>query len=335
MSKVKVHTIILKPILTKEQIKKKEGYYFPETHYTKHNKIVTKNTDVYGIESDGTKKLLFKFRKNVIPEQICIDAYNALETHAKHKNSNRGAAAGKLSLGKLPKHVGTITKTDKFRVFYKTKHGSISKDNVSNIAQSNIAGYYDRPDRNEYTRNNKTKTKKKSKIMNNHKKIPMCRTTQFTKKNVDKWKKTIPLIKEADRLFKKLVPDRYKIQLERAQQTPKFQIDNTAYSTITLNYNWRTASHCDSGDLDEGFGNLIVLEKSKSNYNSKLKDTNTNGYTGGYLGFPRWGICVDVRQGDFLAMDVHEYHSNTPIIGDGRLSVVCYLRKKMINCKRI
>ena len=171
--------------------------------------------------------------------------------------------------------------------------------------------------------------------MNNHKKIPMCRTTQFTKKNVDKWKKTIPLIKEADRLFKKLVPDRYKIQLERAQQTPKFQIDNTAYSTITLNYNWRTASHCDSGDLDEGFGNLIVLEKSKSNYNSKLKDTNTNGYTGGYLGFPRWGICVDVRQGDFLAMDVHEYHSNTPIIGDGRLSVVCYLRKKMINCKRI
>jgi hypothetical protein len=327
MSRNKIQTIILKPILTKEQIKKKEGHYFPETHYTKHNKIVNKNTDVYGIESDGTKKLLFKFRKNVIPEQICLDAYNALETHAKHKNSNRGAAAGKLSLGKLPKHVGTITKKDKFRVFYKTKHGSVSKDNVSNIAQSNIAGYYDRPDRNAYNINayNKT-TKKKSKPMHNHTLIPMCRTTQFTKKNVDKWKKTVPLIKEADTLFKKLVPDRYKIQLERAQKTPKFQIDTTAYSTITLNYNWRTASHCDNGDLDEGFGNLIVLEKSKS------KNTDAKNYTGGYLGFPRWGICVDVRQGDFLAMDVHEYHSNTPIIGDGRLSVVCYLRKKMINC---
>ena len=155
----------------------------------------------------------------------------------------------------------------------------------------------------------------------------MCRTTQFTKKYVAKWNKTIPLIKEADKLFKQLVPDRHKIQLEIANKTPEFQIDGTAYSTITLNYNWRTATHCDSGDLDEGCGNLIVLEKSKSNCKDSCKD-----FTGGYLGFPRWGICVDVRQGDFLAMDVHEFHSNTPIIGDGRLSVVCYLRKKMINC---
>jgi len=323
MSKIKLHTIILKPILTKEEIKNKEGHYFSEDHYTKHNKIVNTNTDVYGIDLDGTKKLLFKFRKNVIPDKICRDAYNALEKHAKHKNSNRGAAAGKLSLKKLPKHVGQVMKADKFRVFYKTKDGKISKDNISNIAQSNIAGYYDRPDRNAY--NTKTSDTKSPHT------IPMCRTTQFTKKNVAKWQNTIPLIKAADKLFKQLVPDRYRIQLERAIQTPTFQIDKTAYSTITVNYNWRTASHCDNGDLDEGFGNLIVLEKSKST-NTTPKDT-TEGYTGGYLGFPRWGICVDVRQGDFLAMDVHEYHSNTPIIGDGRLSIVCYLRKKMINCK--
>jgi len=223
-------------------------------------------------------------------------------------------------------------KADKFRVFYKTKDGKISKDNVSNIAQSNIAGYYDRPDRNAY--NNKSSDTKSSDTKSSDTKsphtIPMCRTTQFTKKNVAKWQNTIPLIKAADKLFKQLVPDRYKIQLERAKQTPKFQIDNTAYSTITVNYNWRTATHCDNGDLDEGFGNLIVLEKSKST--DTTLDT-SEGYTGGYLGFPRWGICVDVRQGDFLAMDVHEYHSNTPITGDGRLSVVCYLRKKMINCK--
>jgi len=321
MSKVKV--IILKPILTKEEIKKKEGHYFPESHYTKHNKVIKTNTDVYGIDEDGTKKCLLKFRKNVIPEQICIDAYHSLEKHAKHKNSNRGAAAGKLSLSKLPKHVGKITKTERFRVFYKTKSGSISKDNVGNIAQSNIAGYYDRPDRNNY--NTKTKTNLK---------VPMCRTTQFTKKNIAKWNKTIPLIKEADKLFKQLVPDRHKIQLDIANKTPEFQIDGTAYSTITINYNWRTATHCDSGDLDEGFGNLIVLEKSKSTHPEHKEPGNSknNSFKGGYLGFPRWGICVDVRQGDFLAMDVHEFHSNTPIIGDGRLSVVCYLRKKMINC---
>ena len=350
----KTITLILKPIVTNEDIKKKEGHYFNEDYYTKHNKIVNSNTDVYGIEPNGTRKLLFKFRKNVIPEDICSHAYHALEKHAKHKNSNRGAAAGQLSLKKLPNHVGQVIKADKFRVFYKTKDGKVSRDNVSNIAQSNIAGYYDRPDRNMYTHTHTnththakyTKTKK-HKSNSKIKSVPMCRTTQFTKKNVEKWKNTIPLIKAADTLFKTLVPDRYKIQLKRAKQTPDYQIDNTAYSTITVNYNWRTAAHCDNGDLDEGFGNLIVLEKSKAqSYGKKYKhkkdihetkrnhttNTNTKPYTGGYLGFPKWGICVDVRQGDFLAMDVHEYHCNTPIVGDGRLSVVCYLRKKMIQC---
>ena len=321
MSKDNIKIITLKPILSKDVINTKEGQYFSENHYTEHNPVIKSNTDVYGIEEDGTKKLLFKFRKNVIPDKICINAYNALEKHAKHKNSNRGAAAGKLKLSKLPNHVGKITKTDNFRVFYKTKSGKVSRDNISNVSQSNIAGYYDRPDRNNYN----TKTKKTP--------VPMCRTTQFTKKNIEKWNSTIPLIKEADKLFKKLVPDRYKIQLDRANKTPQFQIANTAYSTITINYNWRTAAHCDNGDLDEGFGNLIVLEKSKSkSKNLENSNENSGGYSGGYLGFPRWGICVDVRQGDFLAMDVHEFHSNTPIIGDGRLSVVCYLRKKMINC---
>ena len=335
--KQKLNIITLKPILTQDEINAKEGHYFPETYYTKYNPIIKLDTDVYGIETDGTKKLLLKFRKNVIPEQICIDAYNALEKHAKHKNSNRGAAAGKLSVSKLPKHIGKIIKTDSFRVFYKTKTGKISKDNIGNISQSNIAGYYDRPDRNKYnTKYNTKKTKKSNKKNNtksnkknkntNNSKVPMCRTTQFTKKNIDKWNNTIPLIKEADKLFKQLVPDRYKIQLARAKLTPDFQIANTVYSTITVNYNWRTAAHCDNGDLDEGFGNLIVLEKAKSNH------PECKGYTGGYLGFPKWGICVDVRQGDFLAMDVHEFHSNTSIVGDGRLSVVCYLRKKMINC---
>ena len=332
MSRNKIITLHLKPILTNQEIKKKEGHYFNEAFYTKHNKIVTTNMDVYGIQPDGSQKLLFKFRKNVIPEHICSDAYYALEKHAKHKNSNRGAAAGKLSLKKLPKHVGQVMKADKFRVFYKTKNGKVSRDNVSNIAQSNIAGYYDRPDRNMYTHTHNTYTKTKKKQTKKTRSIPMCRTTQFTKKNVEKWKNTIPLIKAADNLFKKLVPDRYKIQLHRAKQTPDYQIDHTAYSTITVNYNWRTAAHCDNGDLEEGFGNLIVLEKSKAKDTHDSNSNITKSYTGGYLGFPKWGICVDVRQGDFLAMDVHEYHCNTPIIGDGRLSVVCYLRKKMIQC---
>jgi hypothetical protein len=42
---------------------------------------------------------------------------------------------------------------------------------------------------------------------------------------------------------------------------------------------------------------------------------------------------VDVRTGDVLYMDVHEAHGNLPIIlldkDAKRLSIVCYLRKKI------
>ena len=338
----KVRVIEVTPVLTDEELEKKEGEYFPESHYN-YKEIIKSDCDVYSIIDNGVtkeRKLLLKFRKNVIPDDICTKAYLALEKHAQRKNRNRGAAAGKLNLTKLPKYVGKITQKGSFRVFYKSKNGKKTKDNIGNMAMSNIAGYYDKPDRNVYMNNHKSKntkntmkTKKTKKTKKTGKRgfdihgHPLCRTTQFTKDEVEKWENTIPLIKEANKQFKLLVPDRHKIQLQRAQLTPKYQIKDTAYSTITINYDWQTACHKDRGDLETGFGNLIVLEKSKSIPGS-CKD-----YEGSYLGFPGFGIAVDVRQGDFLAMDVHSWHCNTPIVGGGRLSVVCYLRKNMINCR--
>jgi hypothetical protein len=331
-----VKTLVLHPILTDKEIEKKEGSYFPESHY-KH--MITSDCDVYGYNDNGNnnKQLLIKFRKGVIPQTICKNAFIALEKHAKHRNHNRGAAAGRLNLKRLPKYIGKITKRDNFRIFYKTRDGKKTRDNIGNMAMSNIAGYYDKPDRNEYQKMKLKHTRKASSITNSktHVKrgydalgVPMCRTTQFTKEEIDKWSDTIPLIIEADKHFKRLIPDRHAVQLQRANKTPQYQIEKTAYSTITLNYDWRTALHKDKGDLDEGFGNLIVLEKDKSGF------ADCPGYKGGFIGFPKWGVAVDVRQGDFLAMDVHQWHCNTPINGTGRLSVVCYLRKGMLKCAK-
>ena len=94
-------------------------------------------------------------------------------------------------------------------------------------------------------------------------------------------------------------------------------------------------------DIEGGFGNLVILEDPKH-------DRYT--WEGGYLGFPQYKVAVDIRNGDFLAMDVHQWHSNTPIkplieinsknnknnknkskLEPARLSVVSYLRKNMIN----
>jgi hypothetical protein len=352
--------IYVKPIITDEKLDKMEGDNIPESHY---KQIIDYDCDVYCI-TDPSKptdksKLLLKFRKNVIPQNICASAFWALEKHAQTKNHNRGAASGKLNIKKLPKYVGKITKKHSFRVFYKSKAGKIVRDNIGNMAMSNIAGYYDKPDRNNYTKFKMSgkNIKSKSHEHSTHTDklgVPMCRTTKFTSEHVDKWRETLPLIDKADHMFKLLVPERHKIQLAQANKTPNYQIGKTAYSTITVNYNWRTAMHKDAGDLKDGFGNLIVCELHKSIDNKPLKEkdneidndkrlvkvSNTCNYKGGYLGFPKWGIAVDVRQSDFLAMDVHEFHCNTPIIGEvkgskyGRLSIVCYLREKMIKCSK-
>jgi hypothetical protein len=177
---------------------------------------------------------------------------------------------------------------------------------IGNQVSSNIIGFYDKPDRNL------------------GKGAPPCRLTQFNKNNMKKFKKVTPFLQAINKQFKKLMPSQYRKQLQRANKT-KFVIPKTAFSTVTINHNWRTALHRDSGDFQDGFGNLVVCEKGK--------------YKGGFTGFPQFGVAFDVRQGDFLAMDVHQWHCNTSLQGKkdkfSRMSVVCYLREKMLRCHNL
>ena len=225
----------------------------------------------------------------------------------------------------MPAYIGKFLKPGKFRTGFISAHsGKTSKQATSNLSQSNIVGFFDVPDRN-----------KKGKGA-------PCRLTAFNRDHPDLWEKTIPFFERCDQIFKELIPERHEIQRRRAQSTPNFAISNTAFSTVTINYSWRTALHRDSGDLKEGFGNLVVIEDTD----------NKNKYKGCYLGFPQYGVAVDPRTGDFLAMDVHEWHCNTEfvpvsnqisgkqkdrdIINDwyfNRLSIVMYLREKMIRCQ--
>ena len=61
-------------------------------------------------------------------------------------------------------------------------------------------------------------------------------------------------------------------------------------------------------------------------------------YKGSHTGFPQYGVAVDCRQGDFLAMDVHQVHGNSPFEPQDetsqRISLVSYLREGIIKkCK--
>lgn len=228
---------------------------------------------------DEEGKLLLRFRKNVLPLHHVQQAYDAMIQYARLSTTTRGTASGSKD-----KHVG------------KNKH----------IA-SNVMGYFD-----WWT------------IRHRHmfktiglKEPPFkARVTRFTHYYPDKWERVIPLIHDIDRMYNKLVPRSYKLQRVKADET-SYVIPNTAFSTVTTNLNVRTAVHVDKGNLQESFGNLVVIEKGK--------------YEGGYTCYPEYGIGVDVRTGDFLAMDIHRPHGNTSIIkkkrDTERLSIVCYLRQ--------
>jgi hypothetical protein len=144
------------------------------------------------------------------------------------------------------------------------------------------------------------------------------RETRFTAERPKRFLRLIPCIKTVDRFYAQLVPESYALQVRKAEET-EFRIPDTAFSTVTVNVNYQTTIHRDRRDDPEGFGNLSVIQKGD--------------YTGGETCFPQYGLGVDVRHGDILYMDTHQWHGNFPIqlaAPDAvRMSIVCYFMPKI------
>ena len=322
-AKSSVKQVIVEPKLTEDQLKAREGTYFSEKDA---DTIYDTDVDIYVKDPDapGGKKLLAKLRKNVIPHDILKVAWKNFY-NAASASRNRGAAAGPIDLKSAYWKKRKPTEISGHSARY-MENGKKSKMRVNNNVFSSVLGYFE-----------------KTPFM----KLP-CRLTSYTQKYFEQYKAGTPYIEEIDQLFKKLVPDRYEPQYKQAHANPAFQIANTAFSSVTMNRNFRTGLHMDAGDMRKGFGNLSVIERGK--------------YHGGFTLFPRYKIGFDLRTGDFLAMDVHEWHCNTemretdedkafnkklPVVylnntdtgtqgidkPYSRLSFVCYLREKLIDCK--
>ena len=236
------------------------------------------DSDADVFTKDG--KLLFRFRKNKLPLADVLTFRDNVQQFARQTTTNRGSACGSLT-----KNVWENPKI-----------------------MSNIMGYMDT-----------LSPQQKYRAKLNGITIPLSvRPCRFNLYYPEKWKEMIPLIQAINNLYAKLVPDKYRLQKKKADET-HFRIGNTAFTSITTNLNFQTSIHCDKGDDEEGFGNLCVIENG--------------GYTGAETCLPQYGVGVNVRNGDVLFMDVHEWHGNLPRKQqrpDGnRLSIVCYLRKNV------
>lgn len=166
-----------------------------------------------------------------------------------------------------------------------------------------------------------------------------CRLTAWSGREVEQFSSLFPLFERIGDLFGKHVPDRFDAQMAFIRKThPDWVIPRTPFTTITVNNSYPTGVHTDKGDLDEGFSNLAVLRKGE--------------YRGGIFVFAEYRFGVDMKHGDLLLMDAHQWHGNTAMycgicderMGPGgttghddtcgaeRISVVSYFRTMMKEC---
>lgn len=183
-----------------------------------------------------------------------------------------------------------------------------------------------------------------------------CRLTAWTGKETAAFQELWPLFGAIGDAFAKEVPDRFQAQQAFVRRTPEdWVVPGTPFTTITINNSYPTGVHTDKGDLDEGFSNLTVLRRGS--------------YSGGIFTFPEYRVGVDMKDGDLLLMDAHQWHGNSEmycnICGDRigppndrhahdacgvdyaetlkegghvgplrpeRISIVCYYRTKMADC---
>ena len=283
--------IIIPKIIVEKKITDKEMLKLKGTFFTENGFIIYNSSiDIYNKDNE----ILILYRKKNIPIKLKELAINNLEYIVKQPSNNRGIASGEFNEIKYKEITGyNAKKISKFKGYRFKKNGDIGKYKISMPVYSGIIGFFN------YT-NPKTKTKE------------MRPTSSIkTEKNKKKFEKTFPFVEWVNNQYKKLIPTHYKEM--KNETSEKYTISNTIFSTITVNKNFQTATHKDKKDIGK-LGNLIVLFKGE--------------VKGGYILFPQYKIGIKVQDRDFLIMNVHEYHTNTSISGQGdRFSFVLYLLK--------
>ena len=361
--------LIVSKVLSDSDSGKLEGKWVTESQLK--FPVIDYNCDVYYKDEGGGEKLLLKFRKKCFTNTQIRTGWKSYKDLAK-PSRGRGASAGPIDMESVYWKKRNIVNTSKWSTGYLNPEGNKMKDELEKLSLEELQNkvnemeikYKEEDFNNKGTliqliikkNNGISKMKVNNQVASNpigfyessknFSDLP-CRLTHFTRTNYDKYKDGLSFIKHIDNMFKKLIPESHEKQLERANKKGHLKIPDTSFSTITINRNFRTAVHKDAGDFKEGFGNLTVIERGK--------------YHGGYTVFPQFGVGVDVRSGDFLAMDVHQWHSNTaiyetvedkeyndklekvyndnPDVGTvgldknyTRLTFVCYLRQKILDC---
>ena len=292
------------PLMKDEEFEKYIAEYMDKSQI----KYIINSNEGIASGIDEHDELLFLLLPNIFDEDD-FKIYDILDKVAESNlNTNRGASAGILdktleSWSKKDNHEkvkNEYEEATKYSLIRNNPNNPKIKYRISNPVNSNILGYYDKVDINS------------RKFVKNP---PKCRLTSFTNKNFKQYKEVIPYVEKISNTLKEYLPHKYKIHCEYIANKPK--IGDSVFTTLTINKNFQTAIHTDSGDLKSGIGVISCM----------------GNFKGGNFCFPNYGIQIELKPTDLLFCNVHKHHCNTPITGN-RISVVSYIREKMNSCDK-
>jgi len=286
-------TTIIEPQLTDDETAALKGYHLDDSAY---DRLIGLDESIEGYRPDGTRLLVVV--RGALPSSDCLRAAKALE-NLKAAPANRFTASGRDPKGRTLR-INKIVERNGKR--YRTRTDMIPSYVSRNlrIGDSAIIGYFDPAAR-----------------------YPFCRCARWNTDFPGRWADVLPLVRAVDRTFAQHVPERYAEQKLWAERTkPEWVIPGTVFTTITVNRNYRCATHTDIGDLKTGFSTLAVIRRGQ--------------YDGGHLILPKYKLAIALTTGDLLLFDPHEYHTTSPFHGlkkrFERLSLVFYYRTKMEKC---
>jgi hypothetical protein len=146
-----------------------------------------------------------------------------------------------------------------------------------------------------------------------------CAPTAWTTGNADDvLLGCMEFIRKVDEVYRATMGEEYAAQMEVIQRVPQnWRMYDTAFTTLYVLKNAPTAVHKDTADATGTFGCMVSL----------------GDFEGNELVFPKFRIGCDYRPGDVILADVHEFHSNLPLLPNSeRVSCVFFVREGMDAC---
>lgn len=145
-----------------------------------------------------------------------------------------------------------------------------------------------------------------------------CAPTAWTTGNSNVLLGCMEFIRKVDEVYRTTMDKEYAGQMKVVNKVPQnWRMYDTAFTTLYVLKNAPTAVHKDTADATGTFGCMASLGE----------------FEGNELVFPQYRIGVDYRPGDVILADVHEWHTNLPLLPGGeRVSCVFFVREGMDAC---